>query len=602
MRTLLGALTAILLLTICSAMPPVAQAGPPDRPDRLHWKSVDVRYGPAVPRSRRHRLPARMGGRQRRRRVEDPKRGPHLEERQPPHTKGLLFRDVEATDFRHVQVLAIGEGEASRIYRTRNGGKSWKLTFVNHAPKAFYDCMAMWPGGKHGIAMSDPVNGKFRIIATHDRGASWHVVNPDGMPAAKPGEFGFAASGTCLVTAGARQAWLASGGGAARIFHTYNRGRTWTVRASTIPGPEAGGVFSLSFRNPHRGLAVGGDLEAHDQRRRHVGVHPQQRSQLEQWRRPGRLPLRRRLGVRRAEDGDRGRPQRDRCDEGRRPDLADLQPPELRRRAVHARRGLLGQRPGGRGRPPRPVTDRPTTSRTRPASRAPNSSVGTSLVSALACALASALPDSAAAAKTRIQSGRTESTRSSSSRAPASRTEAGAWSPRPARAQPAPSSLRRPTVCPGVRHGRHGVREQTEGSARMARCERDPGQGCGSETSAGQRRPASPARCRASPPRCRSCPAPAGPGSRLLTTDAIADTDPEPRANAHASATVSSVASSVPAEDWTMASTPSASASRSSVEFRAASTACVACSSAPSLSPFAVLSSAWMRCAPASQA
>ncbi len=264
MRTLLGALTAILLLTMCSALPPVAQAGPPDRPHHLHWKSVDVRTdqqfrGLDAIDSRHAWVGGSDGG------VWKTRNGGRTWKNvSPRNTKGLLFRDVEATDFRHVQVLAIGEGDASRIYRTRNGGRSWKLTFVNHAPKAFYDCMAMWPGGKHGLAMSDPVNGKFRIIATHNRGASWHVVDSKGMPAAKPGEFGFAASGTCLVTAGARQAWLASGGGAARIFHTRDRGRTWTVRASTIPASDAGGVFSLSFRNPRRGLAVGGDFQAPD--------------------------------------------------------------------------------------------------------------------------------------------------------------------------------------------------------------------------------------------------------------------------------------------------------------------------------------------------
>ena len=178
----------------------------------------------------------------------------------PPDTAGLLFRDVEATDRRHVQVLAIGENDASRIYRTTNGGRTWKVTFVNDDPAAFYDCMAMWPGGRHGIAMSDPVDGRFRIISTHDAGASWQVVDPAGMPAAVDGEFGFAASGTCLVTAGHRQAWLASGGAAARIFHTTDRGRTWSVAPSTIPASDAGGVFSLAFRTPRQGLAVGGDF------------------------------------------------------------------------------------------------------------------------------------------------------------------------------------------------------------------------------------------------------------------------------------------------------------------------------------------------------
>ncbi|CAA9339723.1 MAG: putative oxidoreductase (putative secreted protein) [uncultured Nocardioidaceae bacterium] len=182
----------------------------------------------------------------------------------PKGTEGLLFRDVEATDRRTVSVLAIGEGTASRIYRTQDAGRTWTRTFTNRDPRAFYDCMAFWPGGRRGLAMSDPVGGKFRILRTTDGGASWSVASRAGMPRAVDGEFAFAASGTCLVTAGFRDAYLASGGPASRIFHTANRGRTWSVVDSTIPAAEAGGVFSMSFRNPERGLAVGGDFTAPD--------------------------------------------------------------------------------------------------------------------------------------------------------------------------------------------------------------------------------------------------------------------------------------------------------------------------------------------------
>jgi photosystem II stability/assembly factor-like uncharacterized protein len=183
----------------------------------------------------------------------------------PAGTQGLLFRDVEATDSRHAQVLSIGEGDQSRIYRTTDGGASWRATFVNDDPAAFYDCMAFWPGGRHGVAMSDPVDGRFRIIETRDAGRSWHLVDPKGMPPAVDGEAGFAASGTCLVTAGDRDVWLASGGTASRIFHSRDRGHTWTVADSTIPASEAGGgVFSLAFRNPGQGIAVGGDFTAPD--------------------------------------------------------------------------------------------------------------------------------------------------------------------------------------------------------------------------------------------------------------------------------------------------------------------------------------------------
>ena len=181
----------------------------------------------------------------------------------PNNTKGLLFRDVEARDARHASVLAIGEGDASRIYTTDNGGRSWDLAFVNDDPAAFYDCMAFYPGGRHGLAVSDPVNGKFRILATRDGGHSWKVLPSAGMPPAVDGEFAFAASGTCLVTSG-RHAWLGSGGAASRIFRSGDGGYTWQVTDAPIPAADAGGVFSLAFRNPLKGIAVGGDFTAPD--------------------------------------------------------------------------------------------------------------------------------------------------------------------------------------------------------------------------------------------------------------------------------------------------------------------------------------------------
>jgi photosystem II stability/assembly factor-like uncharacterized protein len=179
----------------------------------------------------------------------------------PPDTTGLLFRDVEAQDARRASVLAIGEGDASRIYTTRDGGRHWTLAFVNDDPAAFYDCMDFYAGGRVGLALSDPVGGKFRIAATYDSGRSWHVLPNGGMPEAVADEFAFAASGTCLATSG-RDAWFASGGGASRVFHSRDGGLTWKVTDAPIPAAEAGGVFSLAFRNPWQGAMVGGDFTA----------------------------------------------------------------------------------------------------------------------------------------------------------------------------------------------------------------------------------------------------------------------------------------------------------------------------------------------------
>jgi photosystem II stability/assembly factor-like uncharacterized protein len=180
----------------------------------------------------------------------------------PPDSAGLLFRDVEAESALRASVLSIGTGDASRIYTTDDGGRSWRLAFVNDDPDAFYDCMDFFPGGRRGLALSDPVDGKFRIAATEDWGRSWHVLPNDGMPPAVAGEFAFAASGTCLVTSGGRDAWFGSGGGASRAFHSSDGGLTWTVTAAPIPAADAGGVFSLAFRNPREGVMVGGDFTA----------------------------------------------------------------------------------------------------------------------------------------------------------------------------------------------------------------------------------------------------------------------------------------------------------------------------------------------------
>jgi photosystem II stability/assembly factor-like uncharacterized protein len=180
----------------------------------------------------------------------------------PPDTTGLLFRDVEAWGKWRASVLAIGEGEASRIYTTFDGGRHWKLAFVNDDPAAFYDCMDFFAGGRRGLVMSDPVGGRFRIAATDDWGRSWHVLRSDGMPDAIEGEAGFAASGTCLVASGPRDAWFGSGGGASRVFHTRDGGFTWTAETAPIPASPAGGVFSLAFRNTRDGVMVGGDFLA----------------------------------------------------------------------------------------------------------------------------------------------------------------------------------------------------------------------------------------------------------------------------------------------------------------------------------------------------
>jgi photosystem II stability/assembly factor-like uncharacterized protein len=175
-------------------------------------------------------------------------------------TGELEFRDIEAWDSLHAVILSIGSGGDSRIYRTDDGGRTWKEGFRNRSKAAFYDCLGFWDR-RHGLAMSDPVRGKFRILSTSDGGRSWTERPRSGMPDALEGEFGFAASGTCLITAGKSDAWIASGGAAARVYRSTDRGKSWTVTDTPVVRSDAGGIFSLAARDPQTLVAVGGDFE-----------------------------------------------------------------------------------------------------------------------------------------------------------------------------------------------------------------------------------------------------------------------------------------------------------------------------------------------------
>ncbi|RYB95778.1 oxidoreductase [Nocardioides oleivorans] len=175
----------------------------------------------------------------------------------PADTEGLSFRDVEVHG-KAAHVLAIGPGEASRIYRSTDGGATWTEAFRNPDKKAFYDCMAFYGSGKRGLVVSDPVGGKLRILSTDDRGESWKVLPSKGMPATAD-EFGFAASGDCLVTVG-KAAFIITGGAQSRVLRSDDRGLTWKATESGIPAGESAGGFAGAFATPRNGIVVGGDF------------------------------------------------------------------------------------------------------------------------------------------------------------------------------------------------------------------------------------------------------------------------------------------------------------------------------------------------------
>src|SRR5262249_22113190 len=151
--------------------------------------------------------------------------------------------DVRAVHARNGMV-AHAAATAGRIWRTLDGGKTWSLRYQARDTTVFLDALAFWDD-RHGLALGDPIGGRFFILLTDDGGETWREAPNESRPQAVDGEAAFAASGTSLVVMSIGAAWIGSGGKAARVHRTLDRGRTWQVADTPIrSGFASSGVFS----------------------------------------------------------------------------------------------------------------------------------------------------------------------------------------------------------------------------------------------------------------------------------------------------------------------------------------------------------------------
>ncbi|HZZ16687.1 MAG TPA: hypothetical protein VFE08_12070 [Candidatus Sulfotelmatobacter sp.] len=207
----------------------------------------------------------------------------------PDHVPGadsLDFRGIAAFSADEAFLMSSGPGEQSRIYHTTDAGRHWQLQFNNPNPKGFFDSMVFWDR-THGIVLGDPVPDetgalKFELLVT-DNGQTWTPIPASQLPSAREGEAAFAASNTCLAILPSTHAskdlasdqpekegapaldpniWFATGGKAARVFHSPDQGRTWEVFDTPITsGADSAGIFSIAFRDATHGVIAGGDYK-----------------------------------------------------------------------------------------------------------------------------------------------------------------------------------------------------------------------------------------------------------------------------------------------------------------------------------------------------
>lgn len=172
----------------------------------------------------------------------------------------LDFRGIVARDANLAYVMSIGNGEKSRIYKTIDGGATWKVQFTGARKEVFLDAIVCYTE-IHCFALGDPIDGKFLFLETAD-GEEWQEVPREKMPAALPNEGAFAASNSSLTVHGADVYFGTGGAAASRVFHSPDFGRTWTVAETPIAaGNSSSGIFSLDANWTPGLLVVGGDYK-----------------------------------------------------------------------------------------------------------------------------------------------------------------------------------------------------------------------------------------------------------------------------------------------------------------------------------------------------
>jgi photosystem II stability/assembly factor-like uncharacterized protein len=183
-----------------------------------------------------------------------------------PGAEELDFRAVWAWDAQTAVAMSSGPGELSRLYKTTDGCRSWTLLYTNRDRAGFWDAIQYW-NRDQGVILGDPVDGVFTVLTVSTRGMELsQALMPSQFDARNFGAF--AASNSALALGGKPNPgetptlWIGMGGKAGTKVLRLNRMNQWSD--SSVPmasGSESSGIYSLSFKGPRVGVAVGGDYE-----------------------------------------------------------------------------------------------------------------------------------------------------------------------------------------------------------------------------------------------------------------------------------------------------------------------------------------------------
>lgn len=165
------------------------------------------------------------------------------------------FRDIYA--FSEKEAVIVNAGSPAVVLHTRNAGKTWDKVYEDTRAEIFLDDLDFV--GKHGYILGDPIDGKFQLLKTTNKGKTWVDVSNTYFLIADKGEAAFAASGSSMKMFKDRL-YIGTGGKYSSFFDYNPKGLK--VDKYDVPiwsGESSTGIFAIDFINHSNGIAVGGN-------------------------------------------------------------------------------------------------------------------------------------------------------------------------------------------------------------------------------------------------------------------------------------------------------------------------------------------------------
>ncbi|MGB5980538.1 MAG: exo-alpha-sialidase [Nonlabens sp.] len=187
-------------------------------------------------------------------------------------TTSLEFRSIAVTEnFTYI----LNAGAPAHIFKINHATMDVHEVYTENGEGVFYDSMKFW-NDEEGIVFGDPTaQGQSKcisILKTIDGGSTWKKISCERLPDFVEGEAGFAASNSNIVLGGDK-VLIATGGAAARVLYSKDRGERWTVQETPIvSGGQMTGIFAMDFYNKSLGIIVGGDWSQKENNSKNMAI------------------------------------------------------------------------------------------------------------------------------------------------------------------------------------------------------------------------------------------------------------------------------------------------------------------------------------------